>query len=164
MLFLKRRVLLQTNGDAVRVVVATETLRKWSGGKFRLVAAAGTKLRPRDSETLRELGVRSKNNSPPVPLEDVAGKRFHCVITLCDCEHETCPKTPSTAQHILWDIGDPKDMSGNAGEPAMKRWRERVDRLAYRFMVHGQWKRELKRLERIVVCGKHVAGSYYASF
>ena len=46
-------------------------------------------------------GWRSKH------LDELAGERFDCVVTLCDRVREVCPEFPGQPEAIHWSIPDP---------------------------------------------------------
>jgi ArsR family transcriptional regulator, arsenate/arsenite/antimonite-responsive transcriptional repressor / arsenate reductase (thioredoxin) len=62
-------------------------------------------------------GRRSKH------LSKFAGRRFDCVITLCDRVREVCPEFPGAPELIHWSIPDPARDPGSDEEtlPAFER-------------------------------------------
>ena len=59
-------------------------------------------------------GARSKH------LDDVIGRRFDYVITLCDKVREVCPEFPGHPEPIHWSIPDPPPRRRSSGYPAFR--------------------------------------------
>src|SRR5215203_1174498 len=88
----KKRVLILCTGNSARSQMAEGLLRHDGGDGFE-VASAGTRpsrVRPEAVEAMREVGIditghRSKS------VDELAGRDFDYVITVCDNAKENCP-------------------------------------------------------------------------
>lgn len=116
------RVLFLCTGNSARSQMAEAFLADASGGRVE-VASAGSHpkpLHPNAVRVMRSYGIdlterRSKH------LDDVAGRRFDYVITLCDKIREVCPELPGHPESIHWSIPDPAAAgTGRAGYPAFR--------------------------------------------
>jgi len=108
------RVLILCTGNSARSQMAEGLLRHDGGASFE-VSSAGTKptpVRPEAIAAMREIGIdisgqRSKS------VEEFAGQKFDCVITVCDHARESCPLFPATTQRIHWSLDDPAALPGS---------------------------------------------------
>jgi len=116
------RVLFLCTGNSSRSQIAEALLRQAAGTRVR-VASAGSNPKPVHPNTLRVLrdygidvtGLRSKH------LDELTGRRFDYVITLCDKVREVCPEFPGGPQAIHWSIPDPAAAAaGRARYPAFR--------------------------------------------
>jgi ArsR family transcriptional regulator, arsenate/arsenite/antimonite-responsive transcriptional repressor / arsenate reductase (thioredoxin) len=116
------RVLFLCTGNSSRSQIAEALLEQAAGEKVQ-VASAGSNPKPVHPNTVRVLhkygidvtGRRSRH------LDELSGRRFDYVITLCDKVREVCPEFPGGPQAIHWSIPDPAAAgSGRASYPAFR--------------------------------------------
>lgn len=104
----KKRVLILCTGNSARSQMAEGLLRHDAGEQFE-VASAGVKassVRQEAIAAMRELGIdisghRSKN------VEELEGRQFDYVITVCDHARETCPVFFGAAKQVHQSFDDP---------------------------------------------------------
>ena len=109
----RARVLFLCTGNSARSQMAEALAEQ----RRRAVEAASAgshpkPLHPNAVRVMRAYGIdltgrRSKH------LDEFAGRRFDCVITLCDRVREVCPEFPGHPEPIHWSIPDP----ARAGDP-----------------------------------------------
>ena len=95
-------------GNSSRSQIAEALLQRAAGTQVQ-AASAGSNPKPVHPNTvrvLREYGIdvtgrRSRH------LDELSGRRFDYVITLCDKVREVCPEFPGGPQAIHWSIPDP---------------------------------------------------------
>ena len=138
MFFLKPRVLFLSSGDPLRSLLAAGLLRQHVGRRFRAFSAAVRDPSPDADQTLKVLGVDTR----VLPVEDLAevvARRFDYVITLCDCEHESCPPVPIARHELRWSVGEPlrDGRSPEAQRGALLTWRNQIAACVRRFIFHG---------------------------
>lgn len=108
------RVLILCTGNSARSQMAEGLLRHDGGGRFE-VHSAGTHpshVRPHAIEAMREVGIdisghRSKS------VEELVGREFDYVITVCDNARENCPVFPGATERIHWSFDDPAAAEGD---------------------------------------------------
>ena len=101
-------VLFLCTGNSARSQMAEALAAHRSDGAVR-AASAGSHpkpLRPEAIAVMRERGIdiagaRSKH------VDELAGRRFDIVITLCDRVREVCPELPGEPRAIHWSVRDP---------------------------------------------------------
>jgi protein-tyrosine-phosphatase/DNA-binding transcriptional ArsR family regulator len=118
------RVLFLCTGNSARSQMAEALCEHLSGGAVR-AASAGSRpkpLHPNAVRVMREHGIdiagrRSKH------LDELAGRRFDYVITLCDRVREVCPEFAAGPELVHWSIPDPaREPGGDAATlPAFER-------------------------------------------
>jgi len=116
------RVLFLCTGNSARSQIAEAFLAR-AAGDWVEVASAGSHPKPLHPNALRVLrtygidptAARSKH------LNEVAGRRFDFVITLCDKVREVCPELVGHPEPIHWSIPDPAAAgTGRASYPAFR--------------------------------------------
>ena len=98
---MKRRVLILCTGNSARSQMAEGILRCDGGDAFE-VESAGVKpssVRPEAIQAMREIGIdisggRSKS------VDELIGREFDTVITVCDNAKETCPVFPGKTERV----------------------------------------------------------------
>jgi arsenate reductase len=113
----KKRVLILCTGNSARSQMAEGLLRHDAGERFD-VESAGTSasfVRPEAIAVMREVGIdisghRSKN------VDEFAGQRFDCVITVCNNARESCPVFFGESQKLHRDFEDPAAFIGSGEE------------------------------------------------
>ena len=111
---MKRSVLFLCTGNSCRSQMAEGLLRHLAGDRFD-AASAGTHpvgLNPGAVEAMREVGIdiaghRSKG------LEELTGRPFDHVITVCDRAKESCPVYPGAPSVLHWSFDDPAAAEGS---------------------------------------------------
>jgi len=116
------RVLFLCTGNSARSQIA-EALLVHAAGEWIEVASAGSHPKPLHPNAVRVMcsygidltGARSKH------LDEIIGRRFDYVITLCDKVREVCPELPGHPEPIHWSIPDPAAAgTGRASYPAFR--------------------------------------------
>jgi protein-tyrosine-phosphatase len=104
-------------------------LRNMSRGKVE-AASAGTEPRAEvhsmARRAVKDLFGLDMVGQRPKPLEEVLGRRFDYVITVCDRAAESCPTFPGGAERIHWSFADPATVEGD--EATRRRAFERTAR------------------------------------
>ena len=116
------RVLFLCTGNSARSQIAEAFVRYQAPGRVD-VASAGSQPKPLHPNAVRVMrrfgidlsGCRSKH------LDEVSGRRFDYLITLCDKVREVCPELPGHPEPIHWSIPDPAAAgAGRASYPAFR--------------------------------------------
>jgi protein-tyrosine-phosphatase/DNA-binding transcriptional ArsR family regulator len=124
-------VLFLCTGNSARSQIAEALCERLSAGAVRAVSAGShpKPLHPNAVRVMRERGIdlagrRSKH------LSEFSGRRFDCVISLCDRVREVCPEFPGGPELIHWSIPDPARAGGSDEEtlPAFERTAEELCR------------------------------------
>ena len=105
---MKRRVLILCTGNSARSQMAEGILRCDGEDAFE-VESAGVKpssVRPEAIQAMREIGIdisgrRSKS------VDELIGREFDTVITVCDNAKETCPMFPGKTERVHRSFEDP---------------------------------------------------------
>ena len=147
----KPRVLFICTGNSARSQIAEAILRNQlrSGVEVQSAGPKPTVVHPLALEVLRAMhvstaGLRSKG------IEDVAGRDFDFVITLCDNAREVCPPDRAEARYVHWSLADPAAVKGplarrrqafrETGDEIARRLRFLVPQLAQQLEVYW-WNR-----------------------
>jgi arsenate reductase (thioredoxin) len=125
----QNRVLILCTGNSARSQMAEGLLRHDDGDHFE-VESAGTRpstVRPEAIEAMREIGIdiagqRSKS------VDELAGRDFDYVITVCDNARENCPYFPARTRMIHHSFDDPAAVEGEWDErlAAFRRVRDEI--------------------------------------
>lgn len=120
----RARVLFLCTGNSARSQMAEALAERLSAGAVR-ATSAGTHPKSLHANAVRVMrgrgidlaGRRSKH------LSEFTGRRFDCVISLCDRVREICPEFPGAPQAIHWSVRDPAREPGTDDEtlPAFER-------------------------------------------
>ncbi|MBA2890334.1 ArsR family transcriptional regulator [Nonomuraea soli] len=108
-------VLFLCTGNSARSPIAEALLRHRSGGRAP-VASAGS--RPKDELHPRAVGVLRRTygidvgRRRPRHLDEVAGHRFHYVVSLCDKVREVVPAFDGQPRLVHWSVPDPARTGG----------------------------------------------------
>jgi protein-tyrosine-phosphatase/DNA-binding transcriptional ArsR family regulator len=117
-------VLFLCTGNSARSQMAEALCGELSDGAVGAVSAGShpKPLHPNAVRVMRDRGIdisgrRTKH------LSEFAGRRFDCVISLCDRVREACPDFPGAPELIHWSIPDPAREPGRDTEtlPAFER-------------------------------------------
>jgi len=111
------RVLFLCTGNSCRSQMAEGLLRELAGNDF-VVSSAGvspTPLNPLAVRVMPEAAIdiasqRSKS------VDEMTGRRFEYVITVCDNAREACPVFPSATKQLHWSFEDPAEATGTEEE------------------------------------------------
>lgn len=109
-----KRVLILCTGNSARSQMAEGLLRHDGGAAFE-VSSAGTRpsaVRPEAIAAMKEIGVdisghRSKS------VDELVGREFDYVITVCDNARESCPVFPGETRRVHWSFEDPAAVEGD---------------------------------------------------
>jgi protein-tyrosine-phosphatase len=111
-------VLFLCTGNSARSQMAEALARARSGGSVEAYSA-GSRPKPlhpnavrvmRDEHGIDLTGHVSKH------LDVFAGRRFDCVVSLCDRVREVCPEFPGRPETVHWSVPDPA--AGHADDAA----------------------------------------------
>lgn len=110
----RQSVLILCTGNSARSQMAEGLLKHDAGDRFE-VESAGTKptsVKPEAIAVMRELGIdigghRSKH------VDEMQGKSFDYVITVCDNARESCPVFPGLAKQLHQCFEDPAALDGS---------------------------------------------------
>ncbi len=108
------RVLFLCTGNSARSLIAEAVLRQATGGAVD-VASAGTKpagVHPLTLRVLAELGIPAGGLKSKA-VDEVAGRKFDHVITLCDLVREDCPALDGKTSWAHWSLADPALVDGS---------------------------------------------------
>jgi ArsR family transcriptional regulator, arsenate/arsenite/antimonite-responsive transcriptional repressor / arsenate reductase (thioredoxin) len=110
-------VLFVCTGNSSRSPIAEALLRHRTAGEVS-VTSAGSRPKPHlhpdavrvlsESYGIDASGQRTRH------LDDLAGRRFDHVITLCDRVREVCPEFPDHPRRAHWSVRDPATPEGSA--------------------------------------------------
>lgn len=109
------RVLFLCTGNSARSQMAEALLVHRSDGAVR-ASSAGSHPKPLHPNAVRAMAARGIDISGSTTrhLDDVAGIRFHRVVTLCDKVKEVCPELPGDVRTSHWSMADPSAGGGSA--------------------------------------------------
>jgi arsenate reductase len=127
----RRRLLVLCTGNRARSQMAEGLVRHYHGGRFE-VESAGTmpgRVFPEAIAVMAELGIdisgqRSKH------VDELAGRSFDYVLTVCDYARETCPVFPG-ALSFHHQIADPAGVGGSEAARLAEFRRARDELRAY---------------------------------
>ena len=105
---MKKRVLFICVGNSARSLMAEALLRHHGGDAFE-VYSAGTNPEPVDPRALQALthfGIAAEHLYSK-SVDEVAGREFDLVITLCDKSRGEYEQAPKIGELIAWDFADP---------------------------------------------------------
>ena len=125
-------VLFICTGNSARSAIAEALLRHHTAGAVA-ATSAGTRpkpsLHPHAIRVLRERFGIDIADQRPRHLDDLAGRAFDHVITLCDKAREACPEFPDHPRRAHWCVPDPAVAEGadDAGYPAFGRTAADID-------------------------------------
>jgi protein-tyrosine-phosphatase len=104
----RTQVLFLCTGNSARSQIAEALTEQLSGGVVQ-ARSAGSHPRPLHPDAVRVLRQRGIDiaGRQSKHLDEFVGRRFHCVISLCDRVREVCPEFPGRPDLIHWSIPDP---------------------------------------------------------
>lgn len=111
-----KSVLILCTGNSARSQMAEGLLRAMAGDRLE-VASAGTRpsvVNPLAIQAMNEIGIDiSSHRSKSV--DEVSGRHFDVLITVCDNAKEECPVLP-IVQKLHWSFDDPAAATGTDEE------------------------------------------------
>ena len=113
----KKRVLFLCTGNSCRSQLAEGLLRELGRGEIE-AESAGTNptwINPIATRVMAEIGIDISGQRSK-PVEEMMGKRFDYVITVCDRAREACPVFPGIANQLHWSFDDPAEAAGTEDE------------------------------------------------
>ena len=118
--------------NSARSQMAEAFLRAMAGDRYE-VESAGLEpgaLNPAVVAVMKEAGIDIASHRTKSVGEFLrAGRRFDCVITVCDeTQAERCPVFPGTARRLHWSFADPSSFAGPE-EEKLRRTREVRDEI-----------------------------------
>jgi arsenate reductase len=130
-----QRVLVLCTGNSARSQMAEGLLRHLAGDSVD-VASAGTRpseVHPLALRAMAERGLdisaqRSKH------IDEMTGRGFDWVITVCDQAAESCPVFPGATRRVHWSFPDPAAVDGDEDQ-RLDSFREVRDALEERFRI-----------------------------
>lgn len=125
------RVLFICTGNSARSIMAEALLRHRANSRLEVISA-GTEpkgVNLLSLQVLGELGVdasaaRSKS------VQEVVGKPFDYVVTVCDQARQACPTLPGNHELLHWSLEDPAAVEGSEEQrlTAFREMRDEIDR------------------------------------
>jgi arsenate reductase len=110
-------VLFVCTHNSARSIMAEALLREKGGDDFEAYSAGteATEVRPLTMRVLDEAGLpteglRSKS------VDELMGRRFDYVITVCDAARQRCPVFPGEGERLHWGYDDPSTVAGSEEE------------------------------------------------
>lgn len=103
-----KRALFVCTGNRARSQMAEGLLRHLAGDRFE-VESAGTRpsgLGEATVNVMAEIGIDISSQWSK-HVDELAGKRFDFVITVCDSAKEACPTFPGEGMRLHWSVEDP---------------------------------------------------------
>jgi arsenate reductase (thioredoxin) len=111
------RVLFVCTGNSARSQLAEAVLGKLGATRY-VVASAGTRPRsvhPLTVEVLSEIGIDWRTARSKA-IDEMAGRRFDYVVTVCDRARRACPTFPGEPRSLHWGLSDPAQVRGSHEE------------------------------------------------
>jgi arsenate reductase len=103
------RVLVLCTGNSARSQVAEALLATRGAGRI-VAASAGshpaTQVNPLAVELLRRHGIEWGGRTPK-STDQVTGREWDLLITVCDHANESCPYLPGMKARVHWGLPDP---------------------------------------------------------
>lgn len=112
-------ILVLCTGNSARSQIAEALLS--TRGKGRVTAASAgsqpaARVNPYAIEVLRAHGIEWRP-APPKSVDQLRGRSFDLVITVCDNARDACPVFPGARAQVHWGLPDPAEHTN----PAMAR-------------------------------------------
>jgi len=109
----KKKVLFLCSGNSCRSQMAEGLLRHIDPGRYEVFSAGirPTSVHPNAIKVMHEIGIDiSEQFSKSV--DQLGGRDFDIVVTVCDSLKEMCPVFASGARRIHWPFVDPAAATG----------------------------------------------------
>jgi arsenate reductase (thioredoxin) len=131
-----KNVLVLCTGNSCRSQLAEGYLRHFAGNKANIYSAGieAHGVNPKAIEVMREDGIDISQHTSKT-IEQLAGKDFDFVITVCDNAKERCPFFPTSAKKIHHDFSDPAKAKGTKEEikKQFREVRQMIKEFSFRF-------------------------------
>ena len=113
----RERVIFLCTHNSARSQMAEGMLRAWGGARFQAFSAGTVRTTLRDEavEVMREIGIDISAQQSKA-IDQLAGRRFDRLVTVCDEAREACPTLPGVREQEHWQIDDPSAVTGNRKE------------------------------------------------
>jgi protein-tyrosine-phosphatase/DNA-binding transcriptional ArsR family regulator len=126
----RSRVLFLCTGNSARSQIAEALLTQMSDGAVE-AASAGSNPKPLHANAvrvMRERGIDISGNRTK-HLDELSGRHFDVVVTLCDRVREVCPEFPRHPRLVHWSIPDParEGATNRASYPAFVRTSDELE-------------------------------------
>jgi protein-tyrosine-phosphatase len=126
------RILVLCTGNSARSQIAEALLASLGAGRVEAESAGSrpaARVNPYAVEVLRAHGLAWEGRTPK-SIDEMTGRRFHLVITVCDNARDACPYFPGAHAQVHWGLPDPAEAT-DPGE-ARVRFAETYDALLTR--------------------------------
>jgi len=125
-------VLFLCTGNSARSPMAEALARARSGGAVDAYSAGShpKPLHPNAVRVMRDEHGLDLAGHTPRRLDDLVGRRFDWVISLCDRVREVCPEFPGAPETIHWSIANPA--TGDADDVTYPLFQETAAELSTR--------------------------------
>ena len=132
---MKKRVLFLCTHNSARSQMAEGLLRNMAGDRFDVFSAGTvrTYVQPLAIDAMREIGIDITAQTSKT-LDELEGRTFDYVITVCDRANESCPILPGTTERIHWSFEDPTAATGT-DEQRLRAFRTVRDALQQRLRI-----------------------------
>jgi arsenate reductase len=110
----KKKVLIMCTGNSARSQMAEGLLRHDAGDRFEVESAGVIKtyVRPQAIAVMKEIGIDISGQWSK-SVDELSGRRFDVIITVCDHAKEHCPYFPGDAVRIHKNFTDPAAVAGD---------------------------------------------------
>lgn len=117
--------------------MAEGLLRDLAGNEFE-VESAGTnpnRVNPLAIRVMAEIGIDVAGQHSK-SVDEMMGKQFDYVITVCDRAREACPIFPDAATQLHWSFDDPAEAVGTEGQrlAVFRRVRDEIEERIRHFL------------------------------
>jgi arsenate reductase len=109
------QVLFLCTGNSARSILAEYILRHRGGGRFETWSAGAQpkgEVNPVALQVLRDFYRIDASDARSKSWEELRGKQFDFVITVCDRARESCPVWPGQPITAHWGMEDPAEVEG----------------------------------------------------
>ena len=114
------RILVLCTGNSARSQIAEALLATRGAGRIEAGSAGSHpagRVSPFAVSTLRTHRIRWEDRVPKT-IDEVAGRPWDLLITVCDHANESCPLFPGTPPRVHWGLPDPAGVQGMEAEIA----------------------------------------------
>ncbi len=108
-----RRVLFICTHNSARSQMAEALLRKLRGAEYDVLSAgtSPTRVHPHVVKVMEEIGIDMSGHRAKA-VDELAGRRFDLVVTVCDAAKEACPALQSAGERMHSSFEDPSAFRG----------------------------------------------------
>jgi protein-tyrosine-phosphatase len=117
----RRRVLFLCTGNSARSQMAEALLRHLSADGVEVESAGSQpkpEIHPLARRAVADVFGLDMARQRPKSIDALLGRRFDCVISVCDRAAAACPVFPGNPQRIRWSLEDPAAVSGTEDQRA----------------------------------------------